>query len=471
MTDRRMTQSSTLLLLILALAGCGWGGGDRARERTVPEGPNVLLISIDTLRAGHLGCYGYDRPTSPGLDRFAAQDAILFEDVVNTGGGTLPVHMSMFTSLPPTVHGVWSDDGGGVLPPERVTLAEQLHDAGYATAAFTGGGYTMAKFGFGQGFDSYDDAGGDFLEIMPKAYRWLEQDHARPFFLFLHTYDVHSDWRRLPYDAPEDFNERFTAGYTGTFDGCRFDTCASDLLVLLNHKIQAGEVDPRTVLSPEDKDYMIGLYDGGIAYVDRELQRLFEHLRELDLYDDTIILVTSDHGEEFLEHNLFLHHQNFEEVARVPLLLKLSGGRGGGRRVQGLVTTLEVMPTILDLLDIQPNPEVRGKSLLPLIGGSWQGREVAYMAGGLEKLRGRRWSIIFGQDRPVRLYDLAADPAEQVDRLAEEPELVASLVERYRAIRTVQLQAHAILAAGRESPRAQLSPEDVEHLRALGYLQ
>lgn len=328
----------------------------------------------------------------------------------------------------------------------------------------------LGKFGFSQGFDSYDGAGGDFEAILPKARRWLAERGPQPFFLFLHTYDIHSDWKRLPYDAPEDFNERFTRGYAGEFTGCMFEVCASELLRLMNQRRTQGGSDLRELFTPDDLDFIVGLYDGGIAYVDRELRRLFEYLKELDLYDESLIVITSDHGEEFLEHGLFLHHQNFEEVARVPLLVKLPGGRGGGRRVPGLVTTLEVMPTVLELVGIEPNPEVQGASLLPMIAGRMPGREVVRLAGGLEKLRSDRWSVLFNQHGPVRLYDLSVDPGERNDLLAHHPGIAESLHRQYEEIRTEEQILRDRLEAGGGGGEVELSDEEVERLRSLGYL-
>lgn len=464
----RTATAVAALAIAVTLLGCSGDTAGGADQGNRP--PDILLISIDTLRADHLGAYGYSRPTSPHLDRFAAEEAILFEEVLNTGGGTLPVHVSMFTSLLPGVHQVWSESGN-VLAPARVTLAEQLSAAGYATAAFTGGGFTLGKFGLSQGFDTYDDAGGDFLKIMPKARQWLAERPEQPFFLFLHTYDVHSDWKSLPYDAPEDFNERFTQGYSGDFTGCMFGVCASELLATLNKRRTGGGPDLRELFTEEDLAYMVGLYDGGISYVDRELRRLFDYMKELGIYDRALVVVTSDHGEEFLEHGLFLHHQNFEEVARVPLLLKLPGGRGGGRRVPGQVTTLEVMPTVLDLVGIEPNPEIQGRSLLPIVGGSLPARELVYIGGGLEKLRTAQWSVLFNQQGPVRLYDLRTDPGERRDVLSRHRELATSFHQQYREIQDQQRVARERLAAASaDGPEVGLTPEEVERLRSLGYL-
>jgi arylsulfatase A-like enzyme len=191
---------------------------------------NVILISIDTLRANHLHAYGYARETSPFIDRLAGE-SMLFEQVVDTGGGTLPVHASMFSSLPPTEHGVWAESGRS-LDADRVTLAELLQAAGYETRAYTGGGFVRAVFGLAQGFSTFDDAGGNFAVELPKLDHWLrvERSKDKKFFLFLHTYDVHSAEKGLPYDPPAAFRDAFTGDRRGAFDGCRWQLCASEML-------------------------------------------------------------------------------------------------------------------------------------------------------------------------------------------------------------------------------------------------
>ena len=458
---------SALGLAVLVLSGCDARDCLEIRD-SGKKWVNVILISIDTLRADRLGCYGYERPTSPHLDRFARREAVLFEQAINTGGGTLPVHMSMLTSLPPTVHDVLPDNGN-TLAPERITLAEQLREVGYTTLAFTGAGFTVAKFGFDQGFDLYDDAGGDFLKILPKTYAWLEQNRSEPFFLFLHTYDVHSDWKELPYDAPGGFNGLFTQDYSGDFDGCLFGECASELLALLNRKFQQRELTSEKLFTAEDLEFIQGLYDGGIAYVDQELGQLFRKLRGLGLYDESLIIVTSDHGEEFLEHGLFLHHQNYEEVARVPFLMKLPKSDNGGTRVPGLVSTLEVMPTVLDVVGVAPNPEVQGRSVLRLLEGGRAGRRWVYMAGGLEKLRTSRWSVLFDSSQtPVQLFDLEQDPGENQNLLGQYPDTATDLSLRYREVRRAQLAFRQTLEGTKG--KAELSAEEIEDLRSLGYL-
>lgn len=457
----------------------GWCAGCRGERHLAYARPlhgsqcpecNVLLISIDTLRADHLHVYGYDRATSPNIDRFA-REAALFEQDINTGGGTLPVHVSMFTSLPPTVHGVWADSGRA-LDRQRITLAEQLRAAGYRTAAFTGGGYVSSSFGLAQGFDEFDETGGGLRLEVPKLDDWLDGHRGSKNFLFLHTYDVHSGTDKLPYDHGDAWNRLFTTAVKGRFDGCRSGKCASELLASVNRDVAALKLRAVDVFSPDEIETIKGLYDGGIAYADAELGRLFDQLKARGLWDKTLIVLTADHGEEFTEHGLFLHGQNHEEIARVPLLVRFPRGRFGGRRISGLVSTLEIMPTILDALGIGANTEVMGQSVLPLITGDRRqaGLPSVYMAGALEKLRTPDWALFANASGPVQLFDLRHDPGETINVLASHPQAAASLYARYLDARGRDLWARRSLLAHPDSI-AHLSNDDHARLRALGYLK
>lgn len=467
--------------MILAVAACG-----RSEPEASPDDRlSVVLVSIDTLRADHLSCYGYDRPTSPTIDRFATE-GLLFEQCVNTGGGTLPVHLSMLTSLSPTVHGVFPDNGRA-LSEGHTTLAEALRDDGYATAAFVDGGYLSGNFGFTQGFDLYFDRNykgvigkiesyfddGGLAELLPRALAWLRRHRDRPFFLFLHTYDTHSAVTRLPYESPPPFLDRFVAsGYSGSFDGCRSGRCASELLLWHNQARRERALGPDELFTTGEMEYMVALYDGAIAYVDHEFGRLLMALEEFGVAQRTLVVLTSDHGEEFLEHGLLLHDQNYEEVARVPLILRFPNRSHAGRRVADLVSTLDLLPSILDATGLPPLPQAMGGSLLPLASNPSAARfeRPVFIVGGQEKLRTREWSLLADYNQPLELYSLTDDPTEQVNRIAERPELAADLFSRLREIRSREFAIRDRLDVA-ESEQAVLTPNEVENLRALGYLE
>jgi arylsulfatase A-like enzyme len=456
-----MSRAAVLALLGIVVLGAV---GLILRWSDAPDpAHNVILISIDTLRADHLGAYGYHRRTSPQLDAFA-REGIVFERMVNTGGGTLPVHVSMLTSLPPLVHDVWTHNRRR-LDEERVTLAELLRARGYRTAAFVDGGWMSAKFGFDQGFETYDDRGGGFAAILPKVRAWLEEHRSERFFLFVHTYDVHSAYRKLPYDPPAPYKRLYARDYTGTFTGCRVDLCASKLLERINQQLQAGELSPDAVFEPEDLEYIIALYDGGIRYVDDELGRFFDFLRKLDLWEESLLIVTSDHGEEFLEHDRLLHDQAYEETARVPFLMKLPGPGLRGRRVETLVSTLDVMPTVLDVVGIPGSSEIHGTSLLSFARGEAREDARVFIAAEKPKLRTPRWSFLLRLDRAHELYDLDADPGERTNVTSQHPELGRRFADELEKTRAAQQQLRIAL-----TNRAELTPEELEALKALGYL-
>jgi arylsulfatase A-like enzyme len=351
------------LMAILAFAASACERGPA--EESACGDCNVVLISIDTLRADHLGLYGHSRPTSPTLDRLA-ESSVVFDRFFNNGGTTLPVHMSMMTSLPPYTHKVIPSHNRR-LEDERVTLAERLAEAGWATAAFTDGGWVRRQFGFDQGFQTFDDSGGRLATILPKALDWVEERADQPFFLFVHTYDVHSEWNELPYECPGDGQFTFISPEELTYEPCSDGKCASEKLAWINQRLWSEpDLGARLIRSGIHRQLAL-LYDGCIRYVDGKVAELIELLRERGLYDRTLLIVTSDHGESFLEHNALLHKSPFEENLRVPLLIKFPDSRYGGRRVGHNGTTIDLAPTVLETLGLPAEPTFRGISLMTTI--------------------------------------------------------------------------------------------------------
>ena len=451
---------------VLFTAALGHAEGPAPTATPARELPPVVVISLDTLRADHVGAYGYDRDTTPNIDAFA-KDAVLFESAFTPGGGTLPAHMTLLTGLAPEVHGVTAQSETR-LDPGRETLAEILQKAGYRTAGFTGAGYVRARWGFDQGFDVFDDAGRGFEQILPKATAWLDSGKEPPF-LFLHTLDIHSDWDRLPYDAPLPYRDRFVSeDAPDSFDGCRDERCASKLLAWLNQQSRKGKIDLKEYFTPEEVRYLIDLYDGGVAYTDARFGELLDELKKRGLYDEAIIVVVSDHGEEFLEHGLLLHEQIYDEVVRVPIMIKLPGGRHGGRRVSALVGLADVMPTALDAAGLAATSAVRGGSLLPVIEGNAEGRAFVHVWGIPEKLRAADWSLVRHEDGTFELYHLRRDPGETKNVAESHPGMTQALSRQLDSIR-------ASLATSRQASKApkkvDLPPEVVDQLKALGYLQ
>jgi arylsulfatase A-like enzyme len=449
------------LLLLTASGRFGFSA-----DETLPDGWNVVLISIDTLRADRLSLYGYERDTTPFLQEFA-KSAVVFENPSHNGGGTLPSHMSMLTSLNPMTHRVYPKKKM-LLENERITLAEQLKQGGYATGAFTDGGWVRAKFGFDQGFDVYDDEGGHFEKILPKAKAWVEKNKREKFFLFLHTYDVHTDYKTpMPYSCPGDAHLRYVDPGAVSFDGCRFDKCSANLLLYVNSRIRSGEWTISSAFSNEEVEFLSSTYDGCIRYVDDQISEFFELLVELGLYEKTLIVITSDHGEEFAEHGMLLHQQpGFETLTAVPLIFRFPGGAHGGRRVEAMASIIDIMPTVLEFLDLEVNGDAQGVSLLPAITTGAVVREQVHM---FDVVKLGRWKYFRSKKR---LFDLIEDPGEQNNIYDEHPEVVEALRRRVHELESADLRAyqHFVASVKESNENVTLSKEETENLRSLGYL-
>lgn len=410
------------VLLFLAVAGC-----NRVELTTAPdlERPNVLLVTIDTLRADRLGAYGAQGVETPRLDALAAAGA-RFETAIAPAPLTLPSHASLLTGLDPPRHGV-RHNGVYRLDAGIETLAERFRAAGYATGAVTGAAVLARRYGLDQGFESYDDgtSAQRFLErsaadVTDRALDWLG-GAARPFLLWTHYYDPHHDYR-----PPQPFAERFAA-------------------------------------SP---------YDGEIAYVDAQLGRLLDGLEREESRRPTLILVTSDHGESLGEHGESTHSYTLYDAAlRVPLILA-GPGVPRGRVVESLVRGVDVAPTLLALTGLPVPADVDGEPMTQHLTGSVTPPERVAYAETLATRIEQGWSPLFAlrseryllvrAPRP-EIYDVRADPA-QLENLAEsDPKRVHAAMERLgRALEE---------RMGESEPETRLAPdgESLEQLRALGY--
>ncbi len=445
-------------LLVLTLLPRGLGALDAWHAA---RGPNVVLISVDTLRADHLGAYGHTPPTSPTVDHRLAAAGVVFEQVYSQSPKTTPSHMTLLTSLFPSVHGIelWEEGRPGhVLNPAVFTLAEVLKEAGYATGAFTGGAHMDRRRGFDQGFDVYTQEG-----ELGHALAWLKRHHRRKFFLFFHTYQVHD-----PYVPPRRYIDLFDPDYRGPILDAvarvRRDPGAWDD----EHRLFWASVDRS---DPRAVRFVSNLYDAGIRHMDEEtLARLLGQLDAYGLGRDTLVVFTSDHGEAFGEHGAFLHDDLYAGTLHVPLVLRWPARLPAGVRVAARARTIDVMPTILDLLGIPAPPDVQGRSLVPLLAGSGADAdavsEYSQPQRPFESLRrGERSYIRDGASEHV----FADGPREEDDVAAREPDTIAAMraeLDGWRA-------ACRGLAA-RYGPRGEgVMPgrETLERLRALGYVQ
>ncbi len=437
--------------------------------------PNILILVIDALRPDHLGCYGYARATSPTLDALARR-GVLFADATSPSSYTRAAVPSIFTSVHPAAHGVFSQGRQvEVLSDEYATLAETLKARGYRTAAFMPNPSLHRTFNFGQGFDLYDD---DFTigegpshegdetarKINDRTLRWLRGDRgdpAKPFFAYLHYRDVHA-----PYAPPPPYDRMFP------------QTGAGRLLTEAEHRAQP--LDVRRPRRYPDLDSYIGQYDGEIRYTDDRVAELLDTLKKEGFLDETVLFITADHGESFLEHGTWTHGTGvYEEQTRVPLLLVLPEEKHAGRRVEVPVQTIDIYPSILSLLGSEIPEALQGKSLLGAIEGDADSHRPVFSEarvarnkrptgwGQMVAVRADGWKLIYNRtERRAELYHLAEDPAETNDLIAREPDKARELVRRLRAFD----QDNARRSHWRKGQEG--LPEDVvEGLRSLGYVQ
>lgn len=435
----------------------------RAGER--PAGPNVILISLDTLRRDHLGCYGYGRDTSPRIDQFAGQ-SVVFDNAVTQAGSTLSSHKAVMTSMYPPLLKVPGDQR---LNLRRETVAEMLLDRGYATAAFANGlGWVTPLFRFDQGFETYVVPSRRIVpklasaeEITGLALGWLKRHTGRRFMLFLHYGDIHSGFRTKPYDSPEPYSSMFLPPGSERFDRSGERIKGSDYLSAINW----GRYTP----SEEEIEYLEALYDGGIRYTDYHLGNLFDGLESMGILDNTIVVIFADHGEEFREHGRMLHGWVYCEVARVPLVIHFPRGQWAGARVGRLVQLVDIVPTILGNLDIRPTREMSGLDLAGVIpGGPSAG--VAFTEGeDAYSLRTERWMYLLDiEDGHREMYDLSVDPLERTDIKGQYPDDERAIESRLLAWINV-VEANTL--RGDAGQPAKLDRKTRELLKSLGYLQ
>ena len=404
------------------------GGVDRHRL-------NLLIVTLDTTRADRIGAYGAADVETPAFDSLAA-GGVLFEQAVSVAPLTLPAHSSIFTGKFPPEHGV-RDNGGFFLGAEQLTLAEVLKARGYRTGAFVGAYVLDAKWGIDQGFDTYVD---DFdlsqtravslaaiqrpaNEVVDRALPWLEATAGAPFFAWVHLYDAHA-----PYRPPEPFLSRYA-----------------------DHP-----------------------YNGEIAFADSQVGRLLAELRSLRVDDRTVVVIMGDHGESLGDHGESAHgFFVYDSVTHVPFVVRAPFSRTGARRVADPVRSVDVMPTVLDLLGVPLPQPVSGVSLVPLMTGAR--KELAldayseamyplhhYGWSDLRALRSGRYKII-DAPRP-ELYDLERDPHETTNLFADRRSLGDRLIAQLRGMESGFAQTTAAL------PAADVDPEARERLAALGYV-
>ncbi len=474
------------------------------REAAPTERPNVILISIDTIRRDHLSVYGYERETSPNLDAFAT-DAEIYENAISNSCWTLPSHASMLTGLHTSAHGahvvtdafeglskadssrIPSFVGAAPLHPEFVTLTEILRENGYATGAIVGNcTYLYRAFGLNQGFDYYNDLEGmrikfppvfepfrvrfftEFLSHRFKWYRdaeevneivfaWIHANRRWPFFLFLNYNDPHS-----PYSAPPPYNRLFPGKISSR--------------ALNESEIVRALRAMERELTREEREHFLSQYDGEINYMDHHLGRLFSYLKETNIYENSLIIVVGDHGEAFGEHLALGHrHSLYEPEVRIPLLVKHPEAASKGRRVEA-AQPIDILPTALHIVGVPLPAGLDGRSL-----GSAEADQTLPMSeyyvfqDGVAMSRARvnrcirtiydgRYKYIWNSDAPDELYDLKADPEEKNNLATQLPDIAE----------TWRTNLEERLGPPRFRPQQRTGVADKEaldRLKAVGYIE
>ena len=453
-TSRLGVPSRALLaLLLLSVLGAG------CRSAGETPRPNVVLISIDTLRPDHLGAYGYERATSPHIDALAAS-GVLFENALSPSSWTLPAHASLLSGSSPYRHGAVAATAR--IRDDVPLLAELLRAAGYRTAAFVNAPFVGRNYGFARGFERFEQRYERKRRDVAERHRQVLEGVAGlepPFFLFVHYMDVHT-----PYRPPKEFN-RFAR-----------DRRSSAVLKDIGEKsvleLQRAARAGRLRVSDADRDRLVDLYDGEILAIDAKIGELLDELRER--FPGTIVILTSDHGEEFLEHGGLGHGETlYEEVLRVPLIVA-GDGVASGARIDTMVSLLDVVPTVLDRVGVVPPATLDGRSLRAALragrdasdagtggAGATLGLHTASHDGTLS-LRGVRAPArkLLRDDRSgtVELYDLRSDRGEHRN--------LAPAAHDERLERALAALGTAEPSVAAPAPDA----ETVEALKALGYL-
>jgi arylsulfatase A-like enzyme len=452
--EMQMLSTRKLCLVFLAVAiVVGLAVAERVTRE--PDGPNVVLIVVDALRADHLGVYGYERDTSPNLDQLASH-GVLFRNAYSSASMSKPALSSLLTSMHPSSHNAL--DEWGVLADQALTLTEVLKASGYRTVLYDGGNpYLAPDFHLDQGFDLNTRVIGarpltdEFLRALPK----LKRDK---FFAYLHYMDVHT-----PY-AVHDYNTLFK------------DEISTKLgLVWGSEAKVALSLDDVSRLGREDPDArasLIALYDGEIRSMDHQVQRVIDGLEEHGLLKDTLVIFTADHGEQLWDHDGFGHgNMLYEEAIRVPLML-LGNGLASAD-VTTRVRLIDVFPTLMETIgnDVA-GQSVDGESLWPTLSGDVADRPVFSMLGSPR--RGQFYYALIhegmklhyfidGENVDRGLFDLESDPHERVNIAEAQPEAADSLVER--------LQPYIDESSKGIKETVELKSDLEDELKSLGYLQ
>ncbi len=424
----RPISCAAVALLSGLLVSCSGSGDSAAKPSSDWDGQqrNVVLISIDSLRRDRLGTYGHkpryaqDVPVSPNIDELGAT-GVVFEDAWTTSSWTLPSHMALMTGLSDRQHGVETDKFQ--LDPLRSTLAQRFQESGWSTAGFYSGPFLDPRYGFDRGFDEY--ASGmlspeDFMarianenekraaagmppmdarlikQLRDRISHWditsprinqlgldfitRQQDSEDPFFLFLHYFDAHYD--HIPDEAEEGLDVLFDPGYQGQFDGANW---------YFDERVMEFDKPYKRLIGARDLEHVKALYDAEIHWVDRHIGAIVAKLKAAGMYENTIIMVVSDHGDEFFDHGSIGHRSTLlQEQCRIPMVLRVPGVTPEGRRIPALTRIYDAAPTLLDYSGAAGLAEAEGASLREVVDGTAAPRSAfqRIFSGGHRKARG-----------------------------------------------------------------------------------
>jgi arylsulfatase len=455
----------TALIVSVAIAGCVRSA---ATGSSVPTGkPDIILITIDALRADHLGTYGYSRPTSPSIDAFA-REAVVVQDAVSQAPYTKASMASLFTGLFPTAHKAFTTSRtfdntmtghvSGALPstdvlsPRLKTLAECLTDAGYQTIGINTNPFLISDFGFGRGFAQYDFLTGRDVEVATasavtsKALAHIDaRDRQRPLFLWLHLMEPHS-----PYTPPDRFRQMFPP--------------KGPPLTVPAEAIPAWiRVDNST-----DANFYAALYDAEIRSADEALGTFFDGLKQRKLWDRSVVMLTADHGEEFYEHGGFEHNRTlYDEMLHVPLIVKAPGL--APRRLQEQLAEVDLLPTLVARAGGNVPAGLSGADVWSVLTGRRHAERYAYaeLVGERYALRTREWKLISTLHGSHELYNLTSDPHERQSLVVEDTSRTAEMRDVLTKVlaRAVQAGSHF------QGAFAPIPPRVLERLKSLGYVQ
>lgn len=421
------------------------------------DSPNIIVILVDCLRADHLSSYGYSRNTTPNIDEFS-KDAVIFTQAISQATFTKMSIASLFTSLYPYQHGIYRGAGErldikgnvvtDVLGEDNPTLAKVLSQNGFLTTAWINAGQLTSYFGFDQGFVEYNERLGDAGSTNKKFLEWAGRTGKKhKFFAYIHYLDLHGPYRPKP----------------------PYDTL---------YLSETGGYNDKLTRKQRYADQQKALYDGALTYIDSEVGILLDKLKKEGLYDNSLIILTADHGDAFGEHGFFTHSfAPYEELIRVPLIIRFPKSFSAGKMVKRQVRLIDVMPTILDFLKIKTDSKLSGFSLLNYLDNKQErGHEIDYpkyaiseiynRKDGLDALsiRTEQFKYIHYEDRNDELYDLKLDPKEKKNIIKLKPEVADEF-------RQMLLPMLAEKNKNRVLNTTKIDKKTVEELKALGYIQ